>query len=269
MSKSDHRLTMAQWKERVREVLKRWTTEVTDQGLSRARKGKIGTRPKIGGKEVVFVFDPIKVSFDDGYGGVFTCTYDIRHTLADLSKQFQEMENATEDEIETYANSENISRDEAMARLAFRYIEAEMLSKAKAGRFLHEQLEPTLKEVIGELIDAAFLYGIKEYGVELVEPAKVFEKIGRKHIKGLKQRSGLVPKPGRPSTWTREQVINVVTAAMLNQKKLPTLRRTAEVMNYGGLRGGEDALRKLLEKHKIKWREMKENWRVKTGTNDS
>ena len=235
--------------------------------MSKVRKDKVLTRPKIHGKEVVFVFDPIKISFDDGEGGRFTCTYDIRGTLASLSKRFQEMEGVTEEEVKSYAITENISVDEAMARLAFRYIEAEMSSKAKAGRFLHEQLGPTLKEVIGELIDAAFLYGLKEYGFELLEPAKAFEQLGRKHIKGLKQRSGLVPKPGRPPAWTREEVIGRVTKAISKQKRAPTLRRTAALMNYGGLSGGEDALRKLLKKHKINWRELKENWRVKSGTN--
>ncbi|HEV2864700.1 MAG TPA: hypothetical protein VGX48_27120 [Pyrinomonadaceae bacterium] len=263
MSDPEYKLTMAQWKEKAREVLRRWAAEMTNQGSSRVGEDGVLTRPKFKGKEVVFVFDPIKTSFDDGYGGMFTCTYDIRRTLENLSKRFQEIDFATKDEIEAYASSENISLDEAMAKLALRHVEAEIFSKLKAGQFLHDQLRPTLVDVIGELLDAAFLYGIKEYGFKLVEPAKIFEKLGRKHIKGLKQRSGLVPKPGRPTTWTREEVVKIVSIAMSKQKTLPTLRRTAEVMNYGGLSGGGDALRKLLEKHKINWREMKETWKIK------
>jgi hypothetical protein len=263
MPKPKSKLSMAQWKERARDVLKGWANSALNQGLSISNKDKVLSRPRIAGKEVVFVFDPIKITFDDGNGGTFTCTYDIRGTLASLGKRFQELEVATEAEITAYAGSENISLEEAMARLSFRYVEAEIFSKLNAGRFLHDQLGPTLKEVIGELIDAAFMYGIKEYGMVLLEPTKIFEKLGRKHIKGLKQRSGLVPKPGRPPTQTREEVIKRVTTAMSKQKTLPTYRSTAEVMNLGGLSGGADALRKLLKKHKINWLQLKENWKVK------
>ena len=260
MPKSETKLNLLQWKERARDFLS-GMAEALYPDVPKAKKDQPPSRPRIAGKEVVFVFDPIKVTFDDGHGGVFTCTYDIRGTLASLSKRFQEMEDATEDEVAAYASSENISFDDAMAMVDFRYVEAEIFSRAKAGRFLHEQLGPALKEVIGELIDEAFLHGLREYGAELVEPARIFEEIGRKHIKRMKQRSGLVPKPGRPPTWTRQEVIKKVTAAMSKQQRLPALRRTAKIMNYGGLSGGEDALRKLLKKHKINWRELKDEWK--------
>lgn len=260
MTKENKPETLSQWKERIRDGLKSLADESARRAGVTLRTS--GTRPMHTEflRKVVLVTDPIKITFEDMYGGNFTCTYDISKTLGGLCHKFQDMEVPTDSEITAFAKSENISHDEAMAKIASRYVEADTFSKLKAGRFLHEQLQPALEEMIRELLDDAFMQAIREYGFEIVEPAKTLEKVGRNHIKYRKRRSGFVPNPGRPPAWTKEEVLAKVSIALSKQKKKPTLRATAEAMNYGGLSGGASALGKLLKDYEIDWKRLKREW---------
>jgi hypothetical protein len=251
--------TLAQWKERAREFLK--TLAVT--GIELSKKGQHTPRKDSTYQKIKYktVFDPIAIKLEDTYGGVFTCSYDIRLTLVGLCKKFQEHEDASDDEIISFAETENISRDEAMARIAMRYLEAEMFSKIKAAKFLHNQLQPALKELLDELLDEAYLQGALEYGIELIEPAKIFEMIGREHIKQRKKRSGLVRAPGHPRTWNKEELLVKVRTAMQKQKRMPTLLDIAKTLKYGSLNDGASALGKLLKRHSIEWKEIRKEWK--------
>jgi hypothetical protein len=259
MSNDQDELTLAEWKQRAREVLQTWL----EQGHSEPRyvsEAEKTSRRNAVWRKYKTVLHPITLTVEDVYGGVLTCTYDISRTLVGLTKQFEKYEVMDEDICE-YAKEKGISIAEARARVALRYVEAEMFGRLKAARFLHDQLAPAVKHLLGELLDGALLQALHEYGIEIVEPAKMFEQAGRSHIKHIKQRSGLVRPPGRPRVWTKAEVLKRVNAAMSKQKEMPSLRSTAQLMNYGDLSGGESALGKLLKKHGVDWKELKREWK--------
>ncbi len=258
MTKNRSELTLSQWKERAKNYLNVVMAEAMRRELLKGNAVKTTRRKYISRDKLKLVFDPVTCTVEDAYGGVLTCTYDIGRTLVGLSREFQKME-VTEDEIVNYAKDDETEIDTAMAKFAFRH-EAEMFSRSKAGRFLHEQLQPALKELLVQLVDEAYLTGVREYGIELVQPAKTFEQIGRKHIAHIKRRSGLVPAPGRPPIRTKDDLLNEVRVIMSKQKQMSTLPRVAEAMNYGGLRGGGSALGKLLKHHGISWKQLKREW---------
>ena len=58
-----------------------------------------------------------------------------------------------------------------------RHVEGDIFSKIKAGRFLHEQLIPAIKQMLAELLDEAYLNGIREYGLEVAEASETFENL--------------------------------------------------------------------------------------------
>lgn len=263
MSERKKHESLAQWKERARQFLSQMATELARRQGVNLEDIKIRKRSDSEFlKKVVLVTDPIKISFEDSFGGRFTCTYDISLTLSGLVKKIQEeAEDFTDSEVEGFARIENISIDEAMARIGLRYVEAEIFARLKAGQFLHRQLKPALEQFLEELLDDAFLQCFREYGYELDEPAKTLEQMGREHIKNRKKRSGLVRAPGHPPTWNKEELMTKVKDIISKQKEMPTLARTAKAMNYGGLRGGASALGKLLKRHSIDWKELRKEWR--------
>ena len=210
--------------------------------------------------KIVFAFDPISIRVEDIYGGTFHGTYEIGRALGALSEKFQKIKVFDDDEIADHARQKNISPDEATLGIALRHVEADISSKIKAGRFLHEQLQPAIKQMLAELLDEAYLKGVLEYGFELIEPGKTFEKLGREHIKNRKGRLGLVRSVGRPESWSRKELLEQLRNATLRHKEVPTLAAIAKAMNYGGLRGGANALGKLLKRHSIDWKKLKKEW---------
>lgn len=249
--------SFAKWKERAWRILKKRMDEAIRLESSRnPRTDKIS----LGRDKITLVFDPISIRLEDIYGGVFQGTYDISRTLVALSEEFQKTKVFDDDEIAAYALQKNISIDEAMFGIALRHVEADIFSKVKAGRFLHEQLQPAIKELLGELLDEAYLKGVSEYGLEVAETTKTFERFGREHIKNRKSRSSLVRPVGRPESWSKEELLEQVRTATSSQKKMPTLAKVAEAMNYGGLSGGANALGKLLKRHSIDWKTLKNEW---------
>lgn len=250
--------SFAKLKEQARRILTKLMDEALRLQVSRnPRRGKVSiTRDKI-----TLVFDPISVRLEDVYGGVFHGTYDIRRTLVALSEEFQKIRAFDDEEIAAYARQEGISLDEAMSGLAMRHVEGDIFSKIKAGRFLHEQLIPAIKQMLAELLDEAYLNGIREYGLEVAEASETFEKLGREHIKTRKLRSGLVHPAGRPESWSREELLVRIRTELSKQDKIPNLGKIAGAMNYGGLSGGASALGKLLKRHSIDWKTLKQEWR--------
>jgi hypothetical protein len=188
--------TLAQWKEKARESLAAFSTNAARQierPITRRRDSQFL-------RNATLVMDPITLTVEDAHGGTFSCTYDIGRTLSGLRNEFQTME-VSDSEIAEFAASENIPRDEATQRVAFRYVEAEIFATLRAGRFLHTELKSALEQMLSELIDLAFLRATGEYGCEVVEPGPTLEKHGRKHIQLMKQLSGIVAPPGRrPAT---------------------------------------------------------------------
>ncbi len=195
MTNQNRLKTLAQWKEKARESLSAFTAKAARQ---------IGVHIQIPTKrqdsrflrEATLVMDPITVTLEDAYGGIFSCTYDISRTLAGLRNEFQKME-VSDSAIAAFANTEKIPLDEAMQRVAFRYVEAEIFATLRAGRFLHTELNSALKQTLSQLLDIAFLRATREYGCEVVEPGPTLEKHGRKHIQFMKQLTGLVSPRGR------------------------------------------------------------------------
>jgi len=196
MTNQNRSKTLAQWKEKARETLSVFAAQAAWQiGIDIETPISRKDSPFL--RKATLVMDSITVTLEDIYGGTFSCTYDISRTLSSLRKEFQKME-VSDSEIAAFAASENISLDEAMQRVAFRYVEAEIFAPLRAGRFLHTALSSALKQTLTELLDLAFLRAIThEYGYEVVDPGPTLEKHGRKHIQLMKQLSGIVAPPGR------------------------------------------------------------------------
>jgi hypothetical protein len=263
MADPDKRRTLAQWKTHAKTVLENMSTAVAQRHGGDLEKLKGMKRSDSAFlNKAILVWDPIQLTLNDVYGGKLTCTYDISETLAGLSKEFSKQEHFTDSDVEEFARAQEIQIDEAMSRVAFRYVEAEIFSRLKAGKYLHEQLQAALKQMLVELVDEAFLKGIAEYGVEVVQPSKTLERLWREQLAHRKKRSGLVPRPGHPPEWSRDEVLAKVKAALLRQRQPPNLARLASAMNYGGLRGGASALGKLLKRHSIEWKKLKRDWKA-------
>jgi hypothetical protein len=205
--------TLAQWKEKARESLSAFTAEAARRMGVHIETPITRRRDSAFLRKATLVFDPITVTVEDAYGGTLSCTYDISPTLSGLRKEFQKME-VSDSEIAAFADSENIPFDEAMQRAAFRYVEAEIFSTLGAGRFLHTELKSALKQTLSELLDVAFLRATREYGCEIVEPGPTLERHGRKHIKFMKQLTGIVPHPGRRSATADEAEKRLQTQKM-------------------------------------------------------
>jgi hypothetical protein len=203
MSNQNSSKTLARWKEKARESLSAFTTEAARRMGVHIETPITKRRDSPFLRNATLVFDPITVTLEDAYGGTFSCTYDISRTLLGLRKQFQKME-VSDSEIAAFADSENIPLDEAMQRVAFRYVEAEIFATLGAGRFLHTELKSALKQTLSELLDLAFLRATREYGCEVVEPGPTIERHGRKHIQFMKQLTGIVPPPGRRTATPEE-----------------------------------------------------------------
>src|SRR6266545_2222884 len=212
MSSQNSSKTLAQWKEKARESLSAFTAEAARR-MGVDIETPTRRRDSAFLRKATLVFDPITVTVEDAYGGTLSCTYDISPTLSGLRKEFQKMQ-VSNSENAAFADSENIPFDEAMQRAAFRYVEAEIFSTLSAGRFLHTELKSALKQTLSELLDVAFLRATREYGCEIVEPGPTLERHGRKHIKFMKQLTGIVPHPGRRSATAGESEKRLQTQKM-------------------------------------------------------
>jgi hypothetical protein len=261
MSDQKYRRDLAKWKERARETLRNFSSAVArKQGLT-IDPAIMRRRDSPFLRNAVLVTDPINLTLQDSYSGTFTCTYDIGQTLSGMSRSIQKTEeDFTDAEVLEFAEMEKISIDEAMFRIALRYVEAEVFFRLKAGGFLHRELKPALEQMIKELIDDAYLQAAREYGIELVEASKTLERSGRDNIRLRKRRSGFVRNPGRPISQSTEELITKIQAAMLLQKGTPTLSGIAKTLNYGSFRGGASALGKLLKRHSIDWKKLRKDW---------
>src|SRR5215467_3654286 len=113
MTNQNRSKTLAQWKERARESLSAFSAKAARQIAVNIESPITRRKDSRFLREATLVMDPITVTVEDVYGGTFSCTYDISHTLAGLRKEFQKLE-VSDSAIAAFANSEKLSLDEAM-----------------------------------------------------------------------------------------------------------------------------------------------------------
>lgn len=154
---------------------------------------------KIKGENIIklkTVFHSIEVEIEDYHGGTLKANYNIRKTIDGLHKWLlSNYPDVTVEEIQDYARQNKTSYDEAKKVLAFSIAENEMWIRLDMARFLHEQLEPTLKLVITDLLEDAALFGYSRYGGKLANP-KQLEKAAKSYVEMRKKRSKAIRSRG-------------------------------------------------------------------------
>lgn len=147
--------------------------------------------------KIVTVFHPVSVKVEDQYGGILECKYSHKKTVGELYDwMLDKYPRATAAEIQQLADTEGISFDEAKMRIALRIAEVEFFLRIEIAKFIHNQLEPTLKLVLDDLVEDAMFYGLSTYGYKLGS-AKDFDKRTKEYIQFRKERTNFVRKKGQ------------------------------------------------------------------------
>lgn len=173
------------------------------------------------------VYHAIEESFEDMYGGVFKCTYHVRDTIEGLFEwMLDQYPRATINEIQNIADEENISFDEAKRNVAFAIAERELLIRVKMGRFLHDQLKPTLQMIITDLVTDARLYGLSHYDVKLANP-KDFDRVSKGYTNLRKKRTNIIEGVGKrgKSSVPVEEAIMFMELVFTRMKELERAER--------------------------------------------
>lgn len=143
------------------------------------------------------IFHSVEVKFEDRDAGVFTCNYNIRNALSRLNEWIlDKYPPTTSRDIQRIADARQISFDVAKKQIALAYAEAEFWMRIEMAKFLHEQLEPALKIVIGDLVEDAALYGLSRYGCKLAN-AKDFDKTTKGYTGLRKKRTHIITDVGK------------------------------------------------------------------------
>jgi hypothetical protein len=143
------------------------------------------------------VFHAKEVNIEDHYGGIFKCSYHMMDTVNGLYKWLQDQPPLfTVDEIQKYADENNESYDSAKELIALRIADAEFWIRIEMAKFLHEQLEPTLKIVLSHLVEDAGLFGFSQYGMKFVNP-KDIDRLSKDYVKLRKKRTNVIMGVGK------------------------------------------------------------------------
>lgn len=168
------------------------------------------------------VFHAIEVSIEDKHGGVFKCSYHMRDTVDRLYEWlWDQYPRVTVDEIQSMADERKISFDEAKKSMALSIAETEFWIRINMARFLHEQLEPTLKIVLSDLVEDASLFGISHYGIKLVNP-KDIDRVSKDYIQLRKKRTNIIEGVGkrRKAPVPAEEVIQFIKTVVATMREL-------------------------------------------------
>lgn len=143
------------------------------------------------------VFHAIEETVEDIYGGVLKCSYHMKDTVDGLYKWIlTQYPHTTVEEIQSYADEKNIPYEEAKKTIALIIAEKEFWIRIAMARFLHEQLEPTLKLMLDDLVTDASMFGVSQYGTKLDDP-KVINRMSNSYIQLRKKRSNIVEGVGK------------------------------------------------------------------------
>lgn len=168
------------------------------------------------------VFHAIEETVEDKYGGVLTCSYRMKDTVDGLyTVILANHPDATVNEIQEYADERNISYEEAKKIIALIIAEKEYWIRIAMARFLHEQLEPTLKIMLADLVTDAGMFGVSQYGTKLVNPKDV-DRMSKDYIQLRKKRTNMVEGVGKrgKERVPVEEVINFIELVVTKMKEL-------------------------------------------------
>jgi hypothetical protein len=203
--------------------MKRASTTSTDSGELKNNDYYFEGSLKDGRKmKFKTVFHAIEVSIDDKHGGIFKCSYNMRNTVDRLYEWLWDQHpDLTVDEIQSIADERKITFDEAKKSLALSIAETEFFIRIHMARFLHEQLEPSLKIVLNDLIEDASLYGVSHYGVKLVDP-KDIDRASKDYIQLRKKRTNIIEGVGkrRKASVPAEEVIKFIKNVVAAMREL-------------------------------------------------
>lgn len=143
------------------------------------------------------VFHAIEVNIEDTYGGILKCSYHMMNTVNGLYKWLLEQPPlVTVDDIQKYAAENNVTYDAAKELIALRIAESEFWIRIEMAKFLHQQLEPTLKIMLAHLAEDAGLFGFSHYGMKFVNP-KDFDRLSKDYIQLRKKRTNVIMGVGK------------------------------------------------------------------------
>jgi hypothetical protein len=168
------------------------------------------------------VFHSVEVTVKDHHGGILKAHYDIRNTISGLYDWILDKYPPTSvADIQKFAREKNISYDDAKKEIALVIAEAEYWIRIAMARFLHEELAPTLKLILNDLIDDASLFGLSRYGCKL-EDARDIDKSCAKYVKLRKNRSNIVRHRGERgrSFLSDEDAYNYVVKVVATMEEL-------------------------------------------------
>jgi hypothetical protein len=144
------------------------------------------------------IFHAVEVEIKDQFGGVFTCEYHIRETIKSitngLGKSYPTYSKA---DIEKTANLIGKDYEETKTELADNIAQRIFDMRLAVAKFFHDQLEPTLKTVLDDLITDAELKGLEKYGYQLAR-ASDYEKVQKNYLQLRKKRVEIIKGKGRP-----------------------------------------------------------------------
>lgn len=145
------------------------------------------------------VFHAIELSIEDQFGGTFTCEYYMRKTANHIADGLSELyPKYSKVELERAAKENGHTFEETKAAMAY-YIAKQIFEiRGSVARFFHEQLEPTLKVVLSDLIVDAELCGLAKYGYKLVN-ASEYDKTQKAYNQMRRQRVTVIKGKGRPA----------------------------------------------------------------------
>lgn len=134
------------------------------------------------------IFHAVELELKDKFGGTFICEYYIQDTIKvitdGLAKAYPPI---TKSELEELAKQNNKSYEETKKLIAFSFAQNIFDMRTTVAKFFHDQLEPTLKIVLQDLIIDTELIGIEKYGYKLAK-ASDYEKVQKYYSQMRKQR---------------------------------------------------------------------------------
>lgn len=148
--------------------------------------------------KVKTIFHAVEVRIEDEHGGDFTCEYHIRETVNKIIDCLIPLyPKYSKAHLEKIAKSTEKDYEEVKTAVADSIAQKVFEIRIAIAKFFHEQLEPTLKIVLEDLIVDAGLCGLEKYGYQLSH-ASDFEKFQGKYSKLRKKRIEIIKGKGRP-----------------------------------------------------------------------
>jgi len=180
--------------------------------------------------QIKTVFHAVEGEIEDSFGGKLSYTYSMKATAGGLYDSYrQNFPSVSKSDIDEYAKVANKDFAAAKKEITFNIAERCILDRIELAKYLHTELEPTLKIVLGHLIDDALLSVFSGF-TQAINGSQQLERTLKPYLNYRKERTKIVRRPGRQKGFKEE--VYPEDGEIIKRKVLSAMQKLS-VKGYG------------------------------------